>query len=157
MISSHAAASPSCSSPTCHLPPPRRRRNCPRRSPTPCAVAAPVATRTATSCTAAPAQTTGSSPPARRRRPRTPLAACAAGISAAAVDSHVKRLKKVELVRSQKVCENRVTEEQTCRWLLTSSLVSPSTFISSLICLGVAAASDTTPTEFSTVTKKPVR
>lgn len=29
---------------------------------------------------------------------------------------------------------------QTCKWLLTSSLVSPSTFISSLICFGVATA-----------------
>lgn len=28
----------------------------------------------------------------------------------------------------------------TCRWLFTSSFVSPSTFISSLICLGVATA-----------------
>jgi hypothetical protein len=32
-------------------------------------------------------------------------------------------------------------QHSTCRWLFTSSLVSPSTFISSRICLGVATAS----------------
>jgi len=32
---------------------------------------------------------------------------------------------------------------QTCKWLLTSSLVRPSTFISSLIFLGVATAKKT--------------
>lgn len=40
-----------------------------------------------------------------------------------------------ELIRSR----DRKKQTLTCRWLLTSSLVRPSTFMSSLICFGVAA------------------
>lgn len=36
--------------------------------------------------------------------------------------------------------EKKEYQELTCKWLFTSSLVKPSTCISSLICFGVAAA-----------------
>lgn len=61
--------------------------------------------------------------------------------------------KNLQLVCMYYVCSNPNQEEEedgsvslryvTCRWLLTSSLVSPSTFISSLICFGVATAVQT--------------
>lgn len=45
-----------------------------------------------------------------------------------------------ENLRSKKLRSNQIESKPTCKWLFTSSLVSPSTFISSLICFGVATA-----------------
>jgi len=52
----------------------------------------------------------------------------------------------IEITKSEQILKSKLTTKQfgrrqylqTCKWLLTSSFVRPSTFITSLICFGVA-------------------
>jgi hypothetical protein len=128
------------SSRTCSHPPPRSRQRRRRRRRWR-GGAGPGATRTGSCSASAPGEEKGSRARPRPRsvaRSRAPFG-CAAGTSEKGTYGSVKSLAK-----RTGSCLGLRGSSLTWRWLFTSSFVSPSTFITSLICFGVATAVTTT-------------